>query len=412
MAKHWWDKVLNTVFRRNSSPGETTPEEIVEEDVIDFADMKRTSTPLLQNSDISLWDLGDGVVCAELHGMKQTVGPDTIAMLNDSMDLIAASNGQYKALVIYSDTTQFAVGGNLGMVAMALNMADYDYLDDIIYDGQKALERLKYAPFPVVAAVGGMALGGGCEITLHCDAIQAHAESRIGLVEGSVGLIPAWGGCKEFLGRCFEDATRNGSDISPVVTAFETLAMSTVSSSAQDAKDKLFMRPTDGITMDRTRLLGDAKAKALSLTKGYTPPEPYKFRLSGPGGKTMLSMAVEGLYARGIATWHDVRVSEVLTTVLTGGDTNLSHEVTEKDMQVLEREGLLRLGKTAQTRKRIQNTVNTGKPLRESPLEVPKDIAELGASVPGIRLKKREDKKPWPATGDQTPNNDDMKPSP
>ncbi len=388
------------------------------EGVLDLADVKRASKPLLQNSDVSLWDLGDGVVCAELHGMKQTLGPDTVSMLNDSMDLIAGSKGKYNSLVIYSDKAQFAVGANLGLAAMVMNMANYDKLDDIVYDGQKTLERLKYAPFPVVSAVGGMALGGGCEILLHSDAIQAHAEAYIGLVETGVGLLPAWGGCKEFLGRCFDNFEKNNGNLSPELRAFETLSSATVSSSGQDAKNKLFMRKSDGVTMNRSRLLADAKEKAQHLTHGYKPPTPYKFKLSGPGGKAIMDMGVDDMRALGIATWHDARVASVLATALTGNDTNPGRELSEEDILTLERKGFLRLASTAQTRKRIQTTVNTSRPLREKPLEVPQSGAELRDSVPDVAIKERASATPWsketpsaaPAPSDGMPDTSKMKP--
>jgi 3-hydroxyacyl-CoA dehydrogenase len=368
------------------------------EGVLSLKDIKRTSAPIGGNNDVSIWNIGDGVLCAELHGMKNTLGPDTMIGLNEACDMIDGSNGEFKSLVIYSDNEQFAVGANLGLAGFAMNLGDYDTLEDIIYDGQKTLERLKYSEFPVVAAIGGMALGGGCEIPLHCDAIQAHAETQIGLVEVGVGLIPGWGGCKEYLGRCFEEQERLGPELSkdpPELQAFEKIGTAYFSQSAQDAKNSLFLRPDDGITMNRSRLLADAKQKSLALAENYSPRAPYKYNLAGAPGKSVFRMAADDALAGGMATWHDVRVMEVLGNILSGGNTNLSKVTSEEDLQHLEREGFIQLAKTAQTRARIRNMVSTGKPLREKPLTTDMRTKDIRSMLPAVSLKEREPGNPY-----------------
>ncbi len=346
--------------------------------ILDLDDIKRTSQPIAANNAASLWDIGDGVLCAELHGMKNTLDPDTVAMMNEAVDTVSGSQGKFKALVIYSNDKNFAVGANLGLAARVMNMGNWDMLDDIIGDGQQAMQRLKYAPFPVVGATGGLTLGGGCEILLHCDALQAHAESYIGLVETGVGLVPAWGGCKEYLLRA-HDAYGDKGPMFFVRKAFEAIMLPNVSTStsAHTARSNLFLRSGDGISMNRARLLSDAKARAMNMADGYTPPAPRSLKLPGPDGKAALRMALDDFYAKGDATWHDIRVAEMLSTVLTGGNTHGATPLSENDILRLERQAFVTLAKTAQTRARIKHTINTGKPLRESPLHTPVNTADL-----------------------------------
>lgn len=359
--------------------------------ILDLADIKRAGHPVSSNNSASLWDLGDGVLCAELHGMKSALDPDTISMLGEAVETVSGSGGKFKALVIYSDDKNFAVGANLGLAARVMNMGNWDLLDDIVGEGQQAMQRLKFAPFPVVGAVGGLALGGGCEILLHCDALQAHAESYIGLVETGVGLVPAWGGCKEYLLRA-QDAYGDKGPMLAIRKTFETIMLPNLSTStsAHTAKTNLFLREGDGISMNRDRLLADAKAKALGMVADYTPPAPRTLTLPGPEGKTALRMALDDLYAKGDATWHDIRVAEMLTTILTGGDkTNHLKAVSETDIMLLERQAFVTLAKTAQTRARIRHTVNTGKPLREGPLAMPLQTTALRSMLDIYTPKER-----------------------
>src|SRR6185503_2079387 len=169
----------------------------------------------------------------------------------------------------------------------AANLAMWNEIEGLIAGGQQAMKALKYAPFPTVAAPAGMALGGGCEVVLHCSAVQAHAETYMGLVEVGVGVIPGWGGCKEMLTRWSTNPKRPGGPMPPVAKAFELISTAVVSTSAEEARENLFLRRDDGITMNRDRLLADAKAKALALlgggaatggaaTGGYQPPRPVE----------------------------------------------------------------------------------------------------------------------------------------
>ena len=188
-------------------------------------------------------------------------------------------SSDFHALVIHNDNDNFSVGVNLGLALFAANIAAWPQITKIVVEGQKVYKALKYAPFPVVTAPSGMVLGGACELLLHSDAVQAHAESYIGLVEVGVGLIPAWGGCKEMLHRWQQLPKHPKGPMSAVIKVFEIIGTATVARSAEEAKHHLFLRSGDGITKTRDRLLGDAKDLALSLVSDYSPPEKPEFVL-------------------------------------------------------------------------------------------------------------------------------------
>jgi 3-hydroxyacyl-CoA dehydrogenase len=334
------------------------------EGVLLLADIKRKSKPLSKNGSASLWDIGDGVVCLEFHSKANSLDPDIIGMIAKALALIGDGKGDWKALVIGNDADNFSVGANLGLVIFAINIAGYDQLEEMMATGQQIYKALKYAPFPVVTAPAGRALGGGCEITMHSSAVQAHAETYMGLVEVGVGVIPGWGGCKELLGRQLENPKLPRGPVPAVATAFQTISTAQVSKSAAQAKDFLYLRESDGITMNRDRLLADAKAKALSLVEGYAPPKPHEYRLPGPSGRTALSMAVHDFVTAGKATQYDIVVSDALAVVLTGGDTDYLDTLTEDDISKLERKAFIGLCKQDGTLDRIETMLNTGKPLR------------------------------------------------
>ncbi len=281
------------------------------EGVLLLADIKRKSKPITKNGSAALWDIGDGVVCLEFTSKANSLDPDIMGMIGKTLGLIGDGKGQYKALVIANDGDNFSVGANLGLVIFAINIALYDQLEEMIGMGQQIYKALKYAPFPVVSAPAGRALGGGCEITLHSSAVQAHAETYMGLVEVGVGVIPGWGGCKELLGRQLENPKLPKGPVPAVASAFQTISTAQVSKSAPQARDLLYLRETDGITMNRDRLLADAKARALSMVEGYTPPKPHEYRLPGPSGRTALSMAVHDFVAaarrRPMTSWYRTR---------------------------------------------------------------------------------------------------------
>ncbi len=331
------------------------------EGVLLLADIKRRQKPLARNPSASLWDIGDGVVCLEFHSRMNALDPLSLMMAEKAIKLVRE---RFKALVIYNEASNFSVGANIGLLLIAAKLRAYFVVRALVKKGQKVYKALKYAPFPVVGAPSGMALGGGCEVLLHCDAVQAHAETYAGLVETGVGVIPGWGGCKEMLFRWFFDDKRPKGPMPPVIKAFETIGMAQVAKSAAEARDFLILRPGDGITMNRDRLLADAKAKALQLASNYRPPEEKPITLPGPTAKALMDMAVKGFRLSGKATPHDVVVAGALANVLSGGDTDITETVTEDQVLELERDSFVTLARNAASIDRVQHMLKTGKPLR------------------------------------------------
>ncbi|HVM85663.1 MAG TPA: 3-hydroxyacyl-CoA dehydrogenase NAD-binding domain-containing protein [Candidatus Binatia bacterium] len=332
------------------------------EGVLLLADVKRAGKPILKNGSASLWDIGDGVACLEFHSKMNAIDPDTLSLLKQSLDHVGK---KMKALVVHNEGDNFSVGANIGLALFAANIAMWPMIEDLIGQGQAAYKAVKFAPFPVVGAPSGMALGGGCEILLHCAAVQAHAETYMGLVEVGVGLIPGWGGCKELLLRNQPGPKDPKGPMPPVAAAFETISLAKVAKSAAEAKELKLLRPTDAITMNRDRLLFDAKQRALAmLAEGYKAPEPKELRLPGPTGATALKLAVDGFRLQGKALPHDVTVSTALAEVLSGGTTDFTAVVTEDQVQKLEKKAFLGLLRTGPTLARMEHMLTTGKPLR------------------------------------------------
>ncbi len=332
--------------------------------VLLLADIKRKSKPLARNGSASLWDVGDRVLCLEFHSKMNAIDPDIVFMLGKGLDTVKKSNGAFKAMVVYNEAENFSVGANVGLALFAANVALWPFIEEGEAAGQNAYKDVKYAPFPVLSAPSGMALGGGCEILLHSAAVQAHAESYIGLVETGVGLVPGWGGCKELLTRQVANKKRPGGPMPPLMQAFEAIALAKVSRSAAEAGDMLMLRESDGITMNRDRLLADAKAKALALAKDYQPPKPAPLNLPGPTGAAALKLGVTELVHQGKATAYDAVVAERLAEVLSGGDTDMTLETSEDQLLALERRAFQSLIREPKTLARIEHMLETGKPLR------------------------------------------------
>lgn len=332
------------------------------EGVLLLSDAKLRQPAVLVNPSASLWDIGDGVACLEFHSKMNTLDMDTMTLIRQSIDKVS---NEFAALVIHNDGENFSAGANLTLLMQAIHNSDWTAVEQLLLQGQQTFKALKFAPFPVVGAPSGLALGGGCEILLHCDAIQAHAELYIGLVEVGVGLVPAWGGCKEYLRRWLKLPKRPGGPIPPIVKAFETIGMAKVSKSAMEAKELLFLAHTDGVSMNKSRLLADAKARALALSQDYRPPEPSVYALPGETTRILLSMGVKALHLLGKATEYDVEVGGKLAYVLSGGhDADITSPLTEGDILALEREAFVQLVQQPGTLARLDHMLKTGKPLR------------------------------------------------
>lgn len=330
--------------------------------VLLLADVKRGAEPVMKNGSAALWDIGDGVVCLEFTSKMNSLDPDIFQLMGKAIGHVQKSG--LKGMVIYNEGQNFSVGANLGLAMFAANIALWPAIEEMVGAGQQAYKALKYAPFPTVGAPANMALGGGCEILLHCSAIQAHAELYMGLVEVGVGLIPGWGGCKEMLGRWAENKKMPRGPMPPIAKAFENISTAQVSKSAALARDLMFLRDGDAVTMNRDRLLADAKAKVLALAEGYQPPKPFEYRLPGPTARAALDMAVDGVRQQGRATPHDEVVSKTLAVVLSGGDSDYTEVTTEDQVLKLEREAFMRLVRNPASLARAEHMLTTGKPLR------------------------------------------------
>ena len=342
--------------------------------ILRLDDIKRGAPkPLIGNKGASVWDIGDDVLCFEIHtevrgARLNMLDGDVLGVLEKALLLTAQ---KYKALVLYNDDlreaphkTNFSTGANIGMAQMMANIRLWGKIERAVKDGQELLRTMRYAPFPVVGAPAGRALGGGCEMLLHCSAVQAYAESYMGLVEVGVGLVPGWGGCATMLKRWQHDKRTPKGPMPAVAKVFEVISTAKVSRSAHEAKELKFLSDGDGITMNRDRLLADAKAKALALAAHYRKPEPLPLRLPGPSGLIALRMAVDGFHKRGLALDHDVTVSTALAEVLSGGETDYLDEMSETDIMALERSKFMALIRTKESQARIKSIIDTGKPLR------------------------------------------------
>jgi len=332
------------------------------EGVLLLEDLRLRAPKLADNASASLWDTGDGVALLEFHSKMNALDPAIMALITETIAL--GTQGAFKALVIGNDGAQFSVGANLKLALEGIGRGAWDEIAGFAEAGQIAFRALRHAPFPVVGAAHGMAFGGGCEVLLHCDAVQAHAESYIGLVEIGVGLLPSWGGCATMLLRYAADKATPKGPMPAATRAFELIAAGQVSKSAADAMEIGLLRRGDGITMNRDRLLADAKARALALVDGYTPPEPKVIKLAGESGRWTFRMGAKSHAELGRAAPHDLIVCDEIARVLTGGDADPTEEISEDALYRLEREGFLALARTEPTQARMRHMLETGKPLR------------------------------------------------
>jgi 3-hydroxyacyl-CoA dehydrogenase len=325
-----------------------------------------------RNSGASLIDLGDGVLCCEFHSKMNAIGADLIAMTHKGLKRL---DSDFDAMVIANQAVNFSVGANLMLVLVAAQEQEWDELHLAVKQFQNANLAIKYAPKPVVTAPQGMALGGGCEVSLHGARIQAAAESYMGLVEAGVGLIPGGGGSKEMLIRANEHSA-GGEDLDlfhAMKPVFEALAMAKVGTSAEECRDLGFLRREDGVSMNRDRLVADAKQTALALVRGgYKPPaanwqegaQTTQIKVLGQqflsGAKMMIHLLLRG----GYASDHDAHVARKLANILAGGPLSAPQMVSEQYVLDLEREAFVSLCGEKKTQERIAHTLKTGKPLR------------------------------------------------
>jgi 3-hydroxyacyl-CoA dehydrogenase len=322
-------------------------------------------TPVVQkNSGASLIDLGDGVICCEFHSKMNAVGADIVAMLNAG---VARLSTDFQAMVIANQATNFSVGANLMLLLISAQEGEWDEIHMLVRQFQRATMALKYATGPVVSAPQGMALGGGCEINLHAARIHAAAELYMGLVETGVGLIPGGGGTKEMLIRANEHAA-GAEDLDlfhAMKPIFENVAMAKVSSSAEDARALGYLRPSDLISLNRDRVVADAKQTALAMVRaGFHPPPPAEVRVLGEEFLAAAKLAIHLLVRGAYASEYDAVVARKLAYILAGGSITAAQAVPEQYILDLEREAFVSLCGERKTQERIAYTLKTGKPLR------------------------------------------------
>jgi 3-hydroxyacyl-CoA dehydrogenase len=313
------------------------------------------------NPGASLIDIGDGVGCVELHSVKTAIGEDVVRMVTETLRPDGDAVKNFSAFVVSADTGNFSVGANLMQLLLAIQEDEWDEADLMIRAFQRMTSSIKYCPRPVVVAPFGFCFGGGAEIALHGARRQVHAELYMGLVETGVGLLPAGGGCKEMTLKAVESGVT-----STLPEHFRTIAMAKVSTSAAEARGLGYLSLADRVTMNRERLLHDARELARELVNsGYAPPLP-RTDIPAPGDSMLatLRLGVRAMREGEYISDHDAKVANRVAYVLCGGKVTPGTPVSEQYLLDLEREGFLSLCGEKKTQERIAFTLKNGKPLR------------------------------------------------
>lgn len=326
------------------------------------------ATKIAGNLSASTWDLGDGILGLEFHSALNAkmnpIDDDIVGMMDKACDELEQN---FDGMVIYHDGENFSAGANLLLVFMQIQQGNWDDLRTIVTSFQAANQRMRYSSKPVVAAPAGLALGGGAEVVLGANAIQAAAELYIGLVEVGMGLIPGGGGTLNLLKNLYGRYS-NDRDFDPapfIKKAFLTIGMAQVATSAEQGREFGFLKDTDGVTLNRDQLLYAAKQRALGMARtGFTAPQPKRFRLPGPDGAATVDMLLYSMVQNHQISEHDRLIGAKLARVLCGGDTGLTTTVTEEHLLELEAEAFLSLCGEQKTQERIGHFLNTNKPLR------------------------------------------------
>src|SRR5450432_539515 len=365
-GKTYFDLASNSQKAVDAAPG-----------VWSAAVAKKSCGVVKKNSGASLIDLGDGVACIEFHSKMNSLGGDILSLITQTLKP-GGPGDSFDAFVITNDAVNFSVGANLMLLLMSVQEEEWDDVDLVIRQFQGMTQAIKFSPKPVVSAPFGLCLGGGTEISLHAAARQPHAELYTGLVEVGVGLLPGGGGCKEMLLRAVDSAASSRGKVSgealagsvemmeAMKQAFETIATAKVATSAHEARGLGFLSDSDRITMNRERLLSDAKARAIELARaGYEPPV-LRTDIPAPGENLLaaLKMGVHLMRQGDFITDYEVKLGGKIAEVLCGGNVTPGTPVSEQYILDLEREGFKSLCGEKKTQERIQFTLKTGKTLR------------------------------------------------
>ncbi len=329
-----------------------------------LAFVRKGDAPVLKNGSAEAWDLGDGVLGLTFKTKANSIDDGIIKMLPEA---VAKAESDFDGMLIFNEGEHFSVGANLFGVVMAANQKQWDALRAMIAGLQNGLQTVKYSKVPVVAAPYGMVLGGGLEVCLACDAVQAAAETYAGLVEVGVGLLPGGAGNLNLLWKALESLPDGITvDTQPFVArVFENIAMARVATSAVEAQSFGYFRWSDGVSFDKARQLAEAKARVIGMAKaGYHPKAPRAYKLPGESGIATLKSVVDTMVDGGFASPHDALIAEKVATVLCGGVAGHTHEVTEDEILELEREAFLSLCGEKKSQERMQHMLQFNKPLR------------------------------------------------
>ncbi len=346
----------------------------VADGITSLATIKKVHGVIRKNAGASVIDLGNGVAAIELHSKMNVLGDDIVSLITQTLKPASQQVADFEAFVITGDGANFSVGANLMQLLLTIQDEEWDEVELAVRAFQNMTQTIKFCPRPIVVAPYGMCLGGGTEISLHATARQPHAELYMGLVETGVGLVPGGGGCKEMVLCSIEagssirpDARGEGVEIFEALKKnFETIAKATVSTSAAEARNLGFLQPSDNITINRDRLLTDARLRARAIADaGYAPPIP-RTDIPAPGESVLatLKLAVWTMREGQYISDHDAKVANWVAYALCGGKVTPGTLVSEQYLLDLEREAFLSLCGEKKTQERIAFTLKTGKPLR------------------------------------------------
>jgi 3-hydroxyacyl-CoA dehydrogenase len=348
------DRAMRWGFAWEMGPFELT--KVLKGESVPPVSFLKKQAVIRENAGAGLRDLGDGVACLEFHSKMNTIGNDIISLLFSSLDEV---NANFDGLVIGNDGQNFSAGANLMLLMMEAVEGNWDEIDYMVRTFQRATQAIRYNAKPVVTAPFALALGGGCEIAMAGSRAQASAETYMGLVEVGAGLIPAGGGTTEMLRRASIGGVRRVREI------FENIGFAKVSTSAEDARRLLYLRPEDGITMNPERVIHDAKAvvRALAAT-GYRPPAPADLPVFGTPLAAELNLGVHLMRQAGHITDYEAHIARKLAHVLCGGDVTRQSTAPEQYFLDLEREAFKSLCGEQKTLARMEHLLKKGKVLR------------------------------------------------
>ena len=315
-----------------------------------------------ENSSAKLYDIGDGIFCLSSYSKMNILNAEVFEGIEAGLER-AEKEGQ--GLVIGQETPQFSAGADLTLLLSYSLEQEYEEIDLLVRQFQQSVLRVRYAAVPVVAATRGLTLGGGCELAMHCDLLQAHAETYIGLVEIGAGLIPAGCGTKEMAARLSSATAQEDVVMNRLQAVFKTVATAKVATSAHEGRKIGYLRPTDRICMSGARLIDEAKKNLLRLAEeGYVPPSPQPIHVQGSAGIALLEAGITTMQRAGYASKYDALIACKLAHVLNGGDLSSPTTVDEDYLLALEREVFLSLCSEPKTIARMQYLLRKGKPLR------------------------------------------------